>query len=331
MKLRKAQRQQVKLRIGLSGPSGSGKTLSALLMAYGICGSWDKIAVIDTERGSAELYSDLGEYNVLPLTSPFSPERYIEAIRTCEQAQMEIIIIDSVSHEWDGEGGCLESNDKKSAAVFGGNKWSAWSDTTARHNRFLAAIVQSPVHVIVTARSKVETAQEDVNGKKRVVKLGMKDIQREGFDYELTIWFNVERDRHLAFATKDRTGIFADRDPFVISHETGAELMAWNKAATIIGNPDGSTQPIDGGTLYQWASSHEGLVPSNEPCLIFPDGSTQPIENGILGRWVDAWRGNDVAPDTPGFDAALTAAIEIYKDRPKAMAIIDDLSAELIK
>jgi len=99
--LRKAERKKAKLRIGLSGPSGSGKSIGALKLAKGIVGDWSKIAVIDTENGSADLYSHLGEYNIRELLPPYSPERFIEAIKDCESAGIEIIIIDSVTHEWD--------------------------------------------------------------------------------------------------------------------------------------------------------------------------------------------------------------------------------------
>ena len=100
MKLQKAQRHQVKLRIGLSGPSGFGKTYSALLMAYGMTNDWKKIALIDTENNSASLYSHLGNFNVLSLGEPFTPERYIKAIQVCEESDISVIIIDSISHEW---------------------------------------------------------------------------------------------------------------------------------------------------------------------------------------------------------------------------------------
>ena len=93
LQIRKAERKQTKLRVGLSGPSGSGKTYSALLVAFGITGDWSKIALIDSESGSGEFYSDFGEYNVITLEAPFSPERYIEAIEVCENSGMEVIII----------------------------------------------------------------------------------------------------------------------------------------------------------------------------------------------------------------------------------------------
>jgi hypothetical protein len=224
LEIRKAQRAKAKLRVGLSGPSGSGKTYSALLIARGLSTSWEKILLIDTENGSGELYSDLGDYNVITLQAPYSPERYIEAIKAGEDAGMDAIIIDSVTHEWDGKGGCLEINDMIAKTKFKGNTWSAWSETTPRHQRFIEAIVSSKCHVITAARSKTETVQE--GGK--VKKIGMKDIQREGFEYELTVAFNIDRDSHMAIASKDRTKLFIDEDPFKLSTKIGEELLAWN-------------------------------------------------------------------------------------------------------
>jgi hypothetical protein len=227
LEIRLAERKKAKLRIGMSGPSGSGKTYSALLTARGLATSWEKVLLIDTENGSGELYSDLGPYNVITLSAPFAPERYIEAIDAAEKAGMEVIVIDSTSHEWDGKGGCLEINEKLAAAKFRGNTWSAWSETTPRHQRFIEAIVSSRCHIVTTARAKTDTIQTE---DKKIKKVGLKEIQREGFEYELTVNFNIDRDHHMALASKDRTGLFIDRDPFLISEETGKELLAWSES-----------------------------------------------------------------------------------------------------
>lgn len=228
--IQKAQRKKAKLRIGLSGPSGSGKTYSALLLASGIASSWDKILLIDTENGSGELYSDLGEYNVITLEAPYTPERYIEAIQAGEDAGMEVIIIDSTSHEWEGKGGCLEINERLASAKFKGNTWAAWSETTPRHQRFISAITTSTCHIVTTARSKTDMMQTE---DKKVKKVGMKEIQREGFEYELTANFTIDREGHYAIASKDRTGLFIERDPFVITQDTGTELIDWNNGGSI--------------------------------------------------------------------------------------------------
>lgn len=223
MQILKAKRKRLKGRIGISGPSGSGKTYSSLLLAYGITGNWEKICVIDTEVGSSNNYSHLGEFNVLELTAPFSPEKFIEAIKTCENAEMEAIIIDSVSHEWEGKGGCLEINDDLAKSKFKGNTWAAWSEVTPRHQKFIEAITQSKAHIITTSRSKTDTAI--VDGKPK--KVGVKDIQREGFEYEMTLMFNLERDTHKALVSKDRTSLFIDRDPFLIDEKIGQEFGHW--------------------------------------------------------------------------------------------------------
>ncbi len=225
IQLRKAERRKAKLRIGMSGPSGSGKTFSALLLAKGITGgSLDKVAIIDTENGSADMYSHLGEFNVIRLEAPYTPERYIEAIDACVQAGMEVVIIDSVSHEWDGKGGLLESNELLGQSKFKGNNWAAWSVTTPRHQRFIESITTAKVHIITTARSKTDTIQTE---DKKIKKVGLKEIQREGFEYELTLNFNIDRDGHYATVSKDRTNLFDKIDPFKITEETGKTLLDW--------------------------------------------------------------------------------------------------------
>src|SRR6476661_628898 len=221
MQLRKATRKKAKIRLGLSAVSGGGKTYSAILVAKGLVGDLSNVAVIDTENGSADLYAHLGDYNVLPLTAPFSPERYIEAIKSCEKAGMEVIIIDSISHEWDGKGGCLEIVESL------GGKYQDWAKVTPRHQAFLEAILHSPSHIITTVRRKQDYEMvKDGNGKIRVEKGGLREITREGFEYELTI--NLEMNTaHQATASKDRTGLFTGRPPFVPSEQTGELIKNW--------------------------------------------------------------------------------------------------------
>lgn len=224
MQIRKAERKQSKLRIGLSSPSGAGKTYSALLLAKGLVGSWDKVGMIDTETGRGDFYSDLGGYTIATMDAPFTPEKYIEYINGLVEAGMEVIIIDSISHEWEGKGGCLELNEKLAQAKYKGNTWSAWSETTPRHQKFIDAIVQAPVHIITTVRNKVDTVMTD---DKKVKKVGIKEITREGFEYELTVNFALDRDTHTAIASKDNTRLYDSLDPFVITEKTGEELAKW--------------------------------------------------------------------------------------------------------
>jgi len=219
--LRKATRTKAKIRLGLSAVSGGGKTYSALLIAYGICKDWSKVAIIDTENNSADLYSDLGDYNVLELSAPYSPERYIAAIKDCENAGMEVIIIDSITHEWDGKGGCLQIQEQL------GGKYQDWAKVTPRHQAFLDSILQSKCHIITTVRRKQDyEMSKSGDGKLKVEKAGLKEITREGFEYELTL--NLELDvRHNATASKDRTGLFIDKPAFIPSIQTGEMIADW--------------------------------------------------------------------------------------------------------
>lgn len=222
LQLKKATRKQVKLRLGLSAVSGGGKTYSALLLAYGMTEDWTKVAVIDTENGSASLYSDLGEFNVIDLEAPYTPERYIEAIKACENAGMEVIIIDSITHEWDGKGGILEISNSMT-----GNSFTNWAKLTPRHDAFINSILQSKCHIISSVRRKQDYEMtKGSDGKVKVEKAGLKEITREGFEYELTLNFNLEIN-HFATASKDRTGLFMDKPSFVITPETGRELIRW--------------------------------------------------------------------------------------------------------
>lgn len=226
MELRKASRKKAKIRAGLFGPAGSGKTYSALLMAHGLCNDWGKIAIIDTENQSADLYDHLGPYNVLSLEPPFRPERYITAIMECEKAGMEVIIIDSISHEWEGSGGLLEeSNNMK------GNSFTNWDALGKRHKKMNDKILTSPAHIIACGRTKVEyVLEESLNRDGKTVqiprKVGTKVITREGFDYEVTLAFELSID-HYARCGKDRTDLFMRREPFVITEETGKEILEW--------------------------------------------------------------------------------------------------------
>ena len=207
--------------MGLQGPSGSGKTYSALLIAYGITEDWNKIAIIDTENQSAHLYAHLGEYCVLGLTQPFSPERYIEAIEACENAGMEVIIIDSISQEWEGRGGILETHGNMT-----GNSFTNWNKVTPRHNAFVQKILQSSCHLIATIRSKQAYVLSEKNGKYVPEKVGLKGITREGLDYEMTLVVELDI-KHHATATQDRTGIFMDKPPWVITDATGQRIKSW--------------------------------------------------------------------------------------------------------
>jgi len=229
VQIRKARRSATKLRLLLTGPSGAGKTFGALLVAKGL-GS-QRTIVIDTEQGSSDLYDRLHDFDVIDVAPPFTPEAYIEAIDAAEAAGADCIVIDSISHEWNGKGGCLELVDEIARAKFKGNTWSAWSELTPRHRAFIDRMLRSSAHIIATGRAKTETAQVDDHGRKKVVKLGMKLESRDGAEYEFTTVLDIVHDGHFAVASKDRTGIFGG-DPKPISVETGKAFAEWLAGGT---------------------------------------------------------------------------------------------------
>lgn len=233
---RKAERRKAKLRLAIDGPSGSGKTFSSLLIAYGIAGDWSKIAVIDTENGSGDLYvgakipgtSDrIGEYLIVTMEPPYSPKAYEELIWAAESAGVTVLVIDSLSHAWSGQGGALDMLDKAAKASSSGNSYAAWRHVTPQHNSLINAITSAPFHVIVTMRTKTAyEIQENDKGKKAPVKIGMAPEQRNGVEYEFTTVLDLSLEGHIATAGKDRTGLF-DSNPHVPGIDTGQQFLAW--------------------------------------------------------------------------------------------------------
>ena len=219
MQLRRSERKQAKIKLALQGSAGSGKTYSSLLLAKGLTnGDFSKVAIIDTESGSADLYAHLGDYNVMTMDAPYSPEKYIEAISICESAGIKVIIIDSISHCWDY---LLDIHSNMP-----GNSFTNWGKITPRQNAFVNKILQSKSHIISTMRVKQDYVLNQKNGKMVPEKVGLKAIQRNDLDYEFTIVFDIDI-THQAKATKDRTGLFIDKPEFVINTSTGKKIRLW--------------------------------------------------------------------------------------------------------
>lgn len=229
IQFQRAQRKRAKLRAAMTGPAGCGKSKSALLLAKGL---GERIAAIDTESGSLSLYSSDADFDVIELEAPFTPERYIEAIKAAEEAGYGTIIIDSLSHEWIGKGGLLEIHD-----AMPGNSFANWGKITPRHQKLVDAILTSKCHVIATMRSKSEYLQTEENGKKRVEKVGLAPQQRDGMDFEFTICLDIQQKNHVAAASKDRTGLWDQRYE-IITEAHGRELKAW-----LDGAPESKPEP----------------------------------------------------------------------------------------
>lgn len=194
-------------------------------------GIWDKVCLIDTENNSGSLYVGtraggvkIGEYLTINLSPPFSAQRYLEAICAAESAGVEYLIIDSLTHAWTGVGGLLEL--QGNIASRSGNSYTAWREVTPQHNALIDKILQCPMHVAATMRTKVEYAiEENEKGKKTPRKIGMAPVFRDGVEYEFSTFFDIGQD-HSANASKDRTGLFDGRY-FVITPETGNQFYTW--------------------------------------------------------------------------------------------------------
>lgn len=211
-----ATRSQQKLRAAIDGPSGAGKTFSALRMGFALidAGLGTRLAVIDTENGSASLYAGESpdgkpwQFDTLTLEQ-FNPDQYSAAIEAAEKAGYDVIVIDSLSHAWVGKGGALEIVDSK-----GGNKFTAWKDVTPLHRKMTDAIIRSKAHVIVTMRSKTEyVLEEDDKGKKVPRKIGVAPVQREGMEYEFDVYGSVDWSHQIKISKsrcpslQDATGV----------------------------------------------------------------------------------------------------------------------------
>jgi hypothetical protein len=225
---KKAERHQVKLKLAVTGPSGSGKTYSALLIAKGLSPG-GKIALIDTENGSGSLYADsptMPGFDVLELGAPFTTKRYMESIQSAVKAGYDVLVIDSLTHQWAGEGGILDRIEKEKQARPGQNSFTVWAKYTPEHETFKQSILQAPIHIIATMRSKQDYIMEQNDkGKQTPRKVGLAPVQREGAEYEFTTVFDLSM-THYATTSKDRTGLF-DGEAFLPSEETGTKLMEW--------------------------------------------------------------------------------------------------------
>lgn len=191
-----ATKRQARLRLALIGPAGSGKTYTALKVARRLGG---RVALIDTERGSASKYADEFQFDTLQLAT-FSPETYVEAIHAAEQAGYDVLIIDSLSHAWVGKGGALEMADH-AASRQGENRFTAWRHVTPAHNSLVDAMTGSSMHVIATMRSKMEyTIDKDERGKSIPRKVGMQPVQREGMEYEFDVVGDLDQENALTIS-----------------------------------------------------------------------------------------------------------------------------------
>ena len=280
MSFKKAVRKQAKLRLALCGPSGSGKTFGSLKIAQGLAPS-GRIALIDTERGSGELYADVVDYDIATLAPPYTPDRYIALIQEAEAAHYDVLIIDSLSHAWTGLGGVLDMHERAATAAKG-NSWAAWREVTPAHNALVDAMLGADLHLITTMRTKTAYEVIDSDGKKKPVKIGLAPVQREGMEYEFTLVLDLTVDGHIATASKDRTRVF-DGQHFTPAIATGEALRQWLETG------------VDAAALSR--ERLKMLMARVDALITVPD----------LEDWWRANRDDEVAALTAADQAALTA------------------------
>lgn len=219
MAFQKAKREQVWLKVLLSGASGSGKSYSALKIATGIAKKCNSgIAYIGTEGSRDKYYSNEFDYDLLQLSDPFTTDKYMAAIKEAVESGYKVLIIDSLSHEWKW---LNDTHDKMP-----GNSFTNWGKLKPKHRQFMDMVLNSPIHVIATARGKDDWVLEDKNGKQVPKKVGMGQQQDKDISYEYTVSLMIAQDTHIASVDKDNTHLFDGRYE-VLTEKDGEKLYDW--------------------------------------------------------------------------------------------------------
>lgn len=292
---KKAVKHEAKLRLAIAGPSGSGKTYTALSVGTAL----GKTAVIDTEHGSASKYADIFEFDVLNLDPPFHPQRFVEAINAAEQGGYAVVVIDSISHAWNGTGGVLEIVEQASKK-FKGNSYAGWQEGTPAHNALIEGIVGAGIHVISTMRSKQEyILQTDQRGKQVPQKVGMAPVQRDGFEYEFDVFLDMDIQNN-AIVSKTRCTALTGA---VIS-KPGADL-----AATLQDWLSGAPEPTRDDILVDMEAASNLNVWAGYAYKL-PE-----VQNAFENaQRVADWYGFAVGDFNPGHNGKVAAALKVYTD-----------------
>lgn len=250
---KRAERTRVKPKIAITGPSGSGKTMGALILATTL---GKKIAVVDTENESASTYADRFTFDTLSLGPPYTVDKFIHAVNSAIREGYDVVIIDSASHEWAGDGGLL-SRKEDLDSVKGSNHFANWAPISKDHERFKALIMNADITLIATMRSKQDyVLSANEKGKQAPEKVGLAPIQREGMEYEFMTCFDIDMN-HTVTVSKDRTSLFDGRR-FKITSNIGQELVDWlasAKPAPAVEPPKGDTDVPDFKPLTQVPSA----------------------------------------------------------------------------
>lgn len=302
---RKATREQAKLRAALIGPAGSGKTYSSLAMACELArlmkeagAGAGRVALIDTECGSAELYAKTFDFDVMDL-SDHSPLSYVDALRAAESERYDVVVVDSLSHAWMGKNGALAQVDQ-AVERGAGNSFSAWRSITPKHNQLVEAILAVKLHVIATIRAKTEYVQEkDDKGKTQIKKLGMAAVQRDGLEYEFTMVGDIDLSNTMKISKTRLDGVVMPGDIF---EKPGAALAK---------------------KIYAWlmdGSAPRAPVPKAEPPVPVTPPSSTELSDSIDAVFSAYLAGIAAATNQAELDKAATGANKPEKGTPRHVA-----------
>lgn len=234
---KKAVKSESKLRLAIAGPSGSGKTYTALAVGT-VLANGGRVALVDTEHGSASKYADIFDFDVAEMHAPFHPDKFVKAIAEAAEAGYSVVILDSMSHAWNGEGGLLDLVEEISRRMKNPNSFAAWKDATPIQNRMIEALLASPIHIIATMRSKQEyILQDDGRGKQVPRKVGMAPVQRDGFEYEFDVFLDMDIENN-AIVSKTRCPALTSKVFSKPGGDLAGILAEWLK-----GTPDPSPDP----------------------------------------------------------------------------------------
>lgn len=245
--VKKAVREKIYVKTALMAPSGGGKTYGALRLATGMAqeieresGKKAKILFANTEQKRGYYYANEFDYDIVDIDAPHEPEKYVQLIEFAVKSGYDILILDSSSHEWEGRGGVLEIWNKA------GGQYQHWKNITPRHNKFINAIADSPIHIIATMRGKdqYEMIKGD-NGKASVQKLGVGAKQRDGFEYEFTCTFLIDQKTNCAEVQKDNTHIFESDGATKLTEEHGVKLIQWANEGSASFTPVTRNEDLD--------------------------------------------------------------------------------------
>jgi hypothetical protein len=281
----KATRKQIKLKLAITGAAGSGKTYSALRLAHGL---GQKVALIDTEDGSASLYSDKFNFDTLDMKPPYTHEKFIAAITDAEAAGYDVLVIDSASHFWEG---ILDYKSKLDAR--GGNSYTNWNDAGQKFKGILDSVLQSKLHVICCMRSKMDYVQEkDDRGKTTIRKVGLAPIMRDNISYEFTTVWDVDQ-AHQAQSNKDRTGLFGDTVE-QITEAHGKRLLKWLEGGAVVVDEPKALTAADLGAAFKEVNARLNdksfLIAKATEAAGYPISAANDIKPEDYEKVIAAWK-----------------------------------------